>query len=63
MRRRYIKNSAQEATQFRARAAIGFIAVALALAGLSLWYFKLQVLEHTDYAKRSEARAISLEYR
>ena len=36
MRRRYIKNSAQEATQFRARAAIGFIAVALALAGLSV---------------------------
>ena len=58
MRRRYIKNSAQEATQFRARAAIGFIAVALALAGLSLWYFKLQVLEHTDYAKRSEANRV-----
>ena len=58
MRRRYVKNSAQEATQFRARAAIGFIAVALALVGLSLWYFKLQVLEHTDYAKRSEANRV-----
>jgi penicillin-binding protein 2 len=58
MRRRYIKNSAQEAAQFRARAAIGFIAVALALAGLALWYFKLQVLEHTDYAKRSEANRV-----
>jgi penicillin-binding protein 2 len=22
------------------------------------WYFKLQVLEHTDYAKRSEANRI-----
>ncbi len=58
MRRRYVKNSAQEAAQFRARAAIGFIAVALALVGLSLWYFKLQVLEHTDYAKRSEANRV-----
>ena len=58
MRRRYIKNSAQEAVQFRARAALGFIAVALALAGLCLWYFKLQVLEHTDYAKRSQANRI-----
>lgn len=58
MRRRYIKNSAQEATQFRARAALGFIAVATALAGLVLWYFKLQVLDHVDYAKRSEANRV-----
>ena len=58
MRRRYVKNSAQEATQFRARAAIGFIGVLLALAGLALWYFKLQVVEHTDYAKRSEANRV-----
>jgi penicillin-binding protein 2 len=58
MRRRYVKNSAQEAVQFRGRAALGFIAVALALAGLCLWYFKLQVLEHTDYAKRSQANRI-----
>lgn len=58
MRRRYVKNSAQEAVQFRGRAALGFVAVALALAGLCLWYFKLQVLEHTDYAKRSQANRI-----
>lgn len=58
MRRRYVKNSAQEAVQFRGRAALGFIAVALALSGLCLWYFKLQVLEHTDYAKRSQANRI-----
>jgi penicillin-binding protein 2 len=58
MRRRYVKNSAQEAVQFRGRAALGFVAVALALAGLCLWYFKLQVLEHTDYAKRSQANRV-----
>ena len=58
MRRRYIRNSALEASQFRARAAIGFLGVLLALTGLALWYFKLQVLEHTDYAKRSEANRV-----
>lgn len=58
MKRRYVKNSAQEAVQFRGRAALGFAVVALALAGLCLWYFKLQVLEHTDYAKRSQANRI-----
>ncbi len=54
MRRRYVKNSAQEAAQFRSRAALGFLAVVLALGGLAAWYFKLQVLDHTDYAKRSQ---------
>lgn len=58
MRRHYIKNSAQEASQFRVRAALGFVAVALALCGLVAWYFKLQVLEHTDYAKRSQANRV-----
>lgn len=58
MRRRYVKNSAQEAAQFRARAALGMLAVTLAVAGLALWYFKLQVLDHTDYAKRSEANRV-----
>ncbi len=54
MRRHYVRNSAQEAEQFRSRAALGFLAVAFALCGLAGWYFKLQVLEHTDYAKRSQ---------
>ncbi len=54
MRRHYVKNSAQEAEQFRSRAALGFLAVVLALGGLAAWYFKLQVLDHTDYAKRSQ---------
>ena len=54
MRRHYVKNSAQEAERFRSRAALGFLAVVLALCGLAAWYFKLQVLDHTDYAKRSQ---------
>jgi penicillin-binding protein 2 len=57
-RRRYIKNAAREADQFRARAALGFLSVALALAGVATWYFKLQVIDHTDYAMRSEANRI-----
>ena len=35
MRRSYIRNSAQEAEQFRRRAALGFLCVGLALAGLA----------------------------
>ncbi len=54
MRRHYVRNSAQEAVQFRSRAALGFLAVMFALCGLAAWYFKLQVLDHTDYAKRSQ---------
>jgi penicillin-binding protein 2 len=53
MVRSHIRNSALETAQFRARAALGFLAVVLALVGLSAWYFRLQVLEHTDYAKKS----------
>lgn len=58
MRRHYVRNSAQEAEQFRSRAALGFLAVVLALGGLAAWYFKLQVMDHTDYAKRSEANRV-----
>ncbi|MFZ5636404.1 MAG: penicillin-binding protein 2 [Pseudomonadota bacterium] len=58
MKRRYIRNSAQEAAQFRARAAFGFLCVVLALGGLCAWYFKLQVLDHTDYVKRSQANRV-----
>src|SRR5262245_11785531 len=57
-RRRILKNTAAEAVQFRARAAIAFMGVLLALGGLGLWYFRLQVLEHDDYATRSEANRI-----
>ena len=38
--------------------AIVFGVVLLALVGLGLWYFRLQVLEHEDYATRSEANRI-----
>jgi penicillin-binding protein 2 len=57
-RHRQLKNAGAEAAQFRARAAIGFIVVLLALGGLALWYFKLQVIEHADYATRSQANRI-----
>ena len=53
-----MKNHAAEAAQFRARALLGFVVVLLAIGGLGLWYFKLQVLEHADYAQRSEANRI-----
>ncbi|HET6397121.1 MAG TPA: penicillin-binding protein 2, partial [Pseudoxanthomonas sp.] len=56
--RRPVKNPHAEAEQFRRRAALGFLAVALSLAGLAAWYFKLQVLEHADYATRSEANRV-----
>ena len=57
-RRRQLKQAGAEAAQFRARAAIGFAVVLLALGGLGLWYFKLQVIDHADYATRSQANRI-----
>jgi penicillin-binding protein 2 len=59
-RRRVLKNAAAEADQFRGRSAIAFAFVVLALAGLSFWYFRLQVVQHADYATRSEANRIKL---
>lgn len=59
-RRRPLKHPAAEAAQFRLRAAIGFVVVLLSVAGLALWYFKLQVIDHVDYATRSEANRIKL---
>ena len=56
--RRPAKNPHAEAEQFRRRAALGFIVVALVLAGLAAWYFRLQVLQHADYATLSEANRI-----
>jgi penicillin-binding protein 2 len=57
-RRRQLKHQGAEAAQFRVRAALGFAVVLLALGGLGGWYFKLQVLDHGDYAMRSEANRI-----
>jgi len=59
-RRRQLKNASAETAVFRMRAAIGFALVLLALGGLAAWYFRLQVLQHEDYATRSEANRIRL---
>jgi len=58
--RRASKNPRAEAEQFRRRALLGFGVVALALAALAGWYFKLQVLDHAEYATRAEANRIKL---
>src|SRR5689334_21986064 len=57
-RRRHLKNAAAEGQQFRRRAIIAFLAVLGALGGLASWYFRLQVVEHAEYATRSEANRI-----
>lgn len=59
-RRRVVKNPAAETLRFRQRSALAFACVMLALVGLALWYFGLQVLQHEDYATRSEANRIKL---
>ena len=56
--RRPSKNPHAEAEQFRRRAVLGFVVVAVALLGLAGWYFKLQVIDHDEYATRSEANRI-----
>lgn len=56
--RRPIKNPHAEGEQFRRRAVLGFAVVVLALLGLAAWYFKLQVLDHAEYATRSDANRI-----
>ncbi|MFC0676650.1 penicillin-binding protein 2 [Lysobacter korlensis] len=60
-RRRVLKNVAAEAERFRQRSAIAFLGVVLALVGLAVWYFRLQVIEHEEYATRSEANRIKLQ--
>ena len=52
------KNPHAEADQFRRRAVIGFAVVGACLVALAAWYFKLQVIDHDDYATRSEANRI-----
>lgn len=53
-----MKSAHAEADQFRRRAVIGFFAISVALFGLSLGYFRLQVLQHEEYKTRSEANRI-----
>ena len=57
-RRSDIRDTAGEAAAFRQRALIGFGVVVVALGVLAGWYFKLQVVDHDIYAKRSEANRI-----
>ena len=53
-----MKNPHLEADQFQRRALVGFIGIAVALGGLCLGYFRLQVLQHEEYRTRSEANRI-----
>ena len=59
-RTRSLKNHAAEAESYRRRALLGFIVVLLSLAGLAAWYFRLQVLQHAEFATRSEANRLRL---
>ena len=56
--RRWVKNRALEAEQFRRRAALGFVIVAVCLLCLGGWYFRLQVIEHAEYAAQAEANRV-----
>ena len=59
-RGRQLKNHNAEAELFRRRAFVGFLCVLLALGGLAAWYFRLQVVQHAEYATRSEANRLRL---
>lgn len=57
-RRTDTKSPAAEAEQFRRRAILGFVAVALCLCGMALWYLKLQVVDHDEYIVRAEENRV-----
>jgi penicillin-binding protein 2 len=57
-RQQPMKNAVAEADQFRRRALLGFIGIAVALVGLGYGYFRLQVLHHAEYRLRAEANRI-----
>ena len=58
VRRQRLKNQLAEAEQFRRRALLGALGIALAMLGLAAGYFRLQVLQHEEYQLRSEANRI-----
>jgi penicillin-binding protein 2 len=58
VRRQRLKNLNAEAEQFRRRALVGFLGIAIAVLGLSFGYFRLQVLQHEEYETRSQANRI-----
>ncbi len=57
-RRQQMKNPHAEADQFQRRAAVGFLGIAIAMIGLSIGYFRLQVLQHEEYQTRAEGNRI-----
>lgn len=57
-RRQKLKNVLAESEQFRRRALLGFLGIALAMVGLAGGYFRLQVVQHEEYQTRSEANRI-----
>jgi len=59
-RARQLKDHAVEADLFRRRALVGFLLVLAALGGLAAWYFRLQVVQHAEFATRSEANRLRL---
>lgn len=59
-RGRQLKSHNLEAELFRRRALVGFLGVLLALGGLAAWYFRLQVVQHAEYATRSEANRLRM---
>src|SRR5690554_6416156 len=56
--REKLRNPGAEAARFRVRALVGFTLVALSLAVLAGWYFRLQVIQHSEFARQSEANRI-----
>jgi penicillin-binding protein 2 len=57
---RLLKNHAAEYGLFRRRALVGFLLVLAGLAALGAWYFRLQVVQHAEFATRSEANRVRL---
>lgn len=55
-----LKDHAAEADLFRRRALVGFLLVLVGLGGLAAWYFRLQVVQHAEFATRSEANRLRL---
>ena len=56
--RERLRNPGAEAARFRVRALVGFALVAASLVVLAGWYFRLQVVQHSEFARQSEANRI-----
>jgi len=60
-RLRPLRNAAAEAEQFRRRAFVAGLGVAVLLGALAIGYGRLQILLHEEYATRSDENRIRLE--